>query len=161
MLTQGVGGGPSSYRIGTFSGMLMMWSSAWSPGFCCRGMQLLREERLSALIFKKCFSDASSRPSVQLLEPGLVPAKPPRFHLSLLHYFLGFLFFFAGDWTWKTWIQKQNSFRRWITTLLKVQKKSELLYSCQNKHFHQLSWLCLDLRTASHRLPLTWPAVMD
>lgn len=88
MLTQGPPPrwGCSSYRIGTFSGMFMMWSSAWSPGFCCRSRQLLREDRVSVMIFMKRFCDESSRPSVQSLEPGLVPAKPPTFHLSSLHF---------------------------------------------------------------------------
>lgn len=104
MLTQGPRRwGCSSYRIGTLSGMFMMWSSAWSPGFCCRGRQLLRGDWVAALIIMKCFCDASSRPSVHSLEPGLVPAKPPTFYLSSLHFYCS-----ETKKGWKEW-KKINS----------------------------------------------------
>lgn len=110
----------SSYRIGTFSGMFIMWSFTWLPGFCCCGRQLLWQGRDSVLIVRKCFCDASSRPSMQSLEPGLVPAKPPTSHLSSLHFYC--------SQTKKEWKKKKNSkaklFQKIDSTSFKSQKKS-------------------------------------
>lgn len=143
----------SSYRIGTFSGMFMMWSSAWLSGCCCRARQLLREDRLSVLIFMKCFCDASSRPSVQSLEPGLVPAKPPTFQLSSLHFYCSQTN--KGLKEWKKMNSKPKLFQKMDSKSVKSPKTKSLNNSCQNKYFYLLSvWATLDRSKDS----IPWPA---
>lgn len=83
---------PRRYRMAVPSGMLMTWSSVWSPALCRGGRQLLRDEPASALMVRKRFSDASPRPSTQSREPGLVPAKKKKKKKKNLSAHKGFFF---------------------------------------------------------------------